>query len=745
MKASNPLFRMAFIAKVLLLCLGLGMPSNSWGEWHVFVSDDASSGGDGSQRKPYRTLIQARDAIRAARKTGTLKSGEAVTVRIGTGVYPMDKPFELTPEDSGTAGAPVVYRADKTGETILQGGITLEPASFQKLTDNEVLTRLDPSVRDQVLVCDLSTKLPGALQAFAKAYHGVPAAPWLYVDHQPMTLARWPNSDATGTLWASFSKVIDTGLPKPDAQEPALRKLRPGSFVFEDPRPARWNLDEGVWLLGYWTHDWSDEVIRVASYDKLKKVITLAAPHHYGIMGGTWGAAERRFFALNALEELDSPGEWYLDRLGKRLFFYPQGALDGARIVLATLTQPLLKLESAKHVKFAELTFEYGHGDGLWLQNVEEIEIAGCRVANFAGGGIRLQGRGNIVRSCDVFHLGKEGIFLDGGDRKSLTPAKNQAINNHIHHYGLFQRTYAPGIGIQGCGQIVRNNRIHDAPHNAVLYGGNEHLFERNEIYRVVMETGDAGAFYTGRDWTSQGNVLRHNFIHDLGGGDATHVNTMGVYLDDCDCGDTIEGNIFYRAGRAIMIGGGRDNPVLNNLVVDCPIGLHIDARGMTWSQWNNPNEPSWRLEAKAVALDYTNPPWSLKYPRLASIMSDEPRQPLHNPVRRNVFVDCAKKVCDFDGNVRKLLDKLEITDNLAVNTTGATNRGPLSDRIKGFKYLSGSMDAPVALGFADVAAGDFSLDKNARLLKELPAFEPIPFDSIGLFRDDYRRKLPVR
>jgi hypothetical protein len=27
-----------------------------------------------------------------------------------------------------------------------------------------------------------------------------------------------------------------------------------------------------------------------------------------------------------------------------------------------------------------------------------------------------------------------------------------------------------------------------------------------------------------------------------------------------CDCGDTLEGNVFYRAGRALMIGGGRDN-----------------------------------------------------------------------------------------------------------------------------------------------------------------------------------------
>jgi hypothetical protein len=373
------------------------------------------------------------------------------------------------------------------------------------------------------------------------------------------------------------------------------------------------------------------------------------------------------------------------------------------------------------------------------------LEIAGCVVANLAGGGISIDGSANIVRSCDVFHIGRGGISLGGGDRKSLTPAENLAENNHIHHFGLFQRTYAPGIGVSGCGQIVRNNRIHDAPHNAVLYGGNEHLFERNDVYRVVMETGDAGAFYTGRDWTSQGNVLRHNFIHHLGGGDADHVNTMGIYLDDCDSGDTLEGNVFYRAGRAIMIGGGRDNPVLNNLVVDCPIGLHIDARGMTWRQWNNPAYGGWHLEAKAQQFNYTQPPWSTRYPRLAAIMNEKPREPLGNPIRRNVFVDCTKQVCSFDGNVRKLLDKFEIADNLAVNTTGSHARHRATGRIQGLCQSCGHR------GQADRSWSERSPDRwfsqrwQAWIQKELPAFEPIPFENIGLYQDEYRRTLPAR
>ncbi len=212
------------------------------------------------------------------------------------------------------------------------------------------------------------------------------------------------------------------------------------------------------------------------------------------------------------------------------------------------------------------------------------------------------------------------------------------------------------------------------------------------------METGDAGAFYTGRDWTSQGNVLRNNYIHDLGSGNAEHVNTMGIYLDDCDCGDTLEGNVFYRAGRAIMIGGGRDNPVLNNLVLDCPIGLHIDSRGMTWKQWNNPADKSWCLEAKAKRFNYTQPPWSTKYPRLAAIMNEEPREPLGNTIRRNVFVDCTKQVCSFDGNVKKLLDKFEIADNLAVDTTGAAKEA----EFQGFANLAGTEQKPIDIPLED-------------------------------------------
>jgi hypothetical protein len=194
-----------------------------------------------------------------------------------------------------------------------------------------------------------------------------------------------------------------------------------------------------------------------------------------------------------------------------------------------------------------------------------------------------------------------------------------------------------------------------------------------------------------------------------------------------------------------MMIGGGRGNVFQNNLVVDCPIGLHLDARGMTWKQWNDPSDKSWCLLEKAQQLHYNQLPWSTKYPRLAAIMDEEPRQPLGNSIRRNVFVNCAKQVCDFDGDVMKLLDKLDIADNLAVNTTGAADQLAKTIPSKGFAHLSGPQGKRLDAGRDALNAQDVALRWQPRLQKAVPAFEKIPFDKIGLRQDEYRRELPAR
>jgi hypothetical protein len=634
----------------------------------------------------------------------------------------------LTEEDSGTGAYPVIYKARKQGGAKLYGGTLLDKNNFKTVADEKILARLQPVARRNVLVCDVSQELKGNLPEIPLAYKGAVVGPFLYVDGQPKTLARWPNKGE----WVSFSKVVDPG-----------RDKQPGAFEFKDKRMAKWNMAEGVWLHGYWTHDWSDEVLKVARYEADKGVVRLAARHGYGLMAGTWRKKERRFYALNILEELDSPGEWYMDRKAKQLYYYPEPNAKHEEIVLATLQNPLLVAKRVKHVQIQGLTFAYNHGDGLSLQDCESMTIAGCTVRNMARTAISVNGNNNRVQSCDIFDIGGTGIALNGGDRKTLVKGNNVAENNHIYRFGQFSRTYSGAFFVQGCGNIVRNNVIHDAPHLAILYGGNEQLIELNEIYNVQQETGDVGAFYTGRDWTSQGNVIQYNYFHDLGGGgQGQNEHLMGIYLDDCDSGDTLHGNLFQRAGRALFIGGGRDNTVTCNLVMDSLISFHFDSRGMTWKQWNQPGD-GWNLEEKAEKMNYKNPPWSTRYPRLAETMNNAPREPLGNVLKNNLLIDSKSQALAFDKLVREVFPKLISENNRIVDTGGTNKASQLSSELKGFEGDVAKAGQPIDLGLPNRDILQFK--KSAAILRMMPVLAEIPVEKIGLYVDDFRKAKPTR
>jgi parallel beta-helix repeat protein len=215
-----------------------------------------------------------------------------------------------------------------------------------------------------------------------------------------------------------------------------------------------------------------------------------------------------------------------------------------------------------------------------------------------------------------VYHCGDSGISLAGGERETLTPGRHRAADNHIHHIGEWSRSYQPGIRVQGVGQRLEHNHIHDGPHNGILLSGNEHIIEYNHIHHVCQESGDVGAFYMGRDWTECGNVLRYNFFHHTQG---VGMGSMAVYLDDCASSTTIFGNIFYQCTRAVFIGGGRNNRVENNIFIDCQPALQIDGRGLD-------PKPVWRhmvdhtMKERLDAMNYREPPYKTRYPDLKQL-----------------------------------------------------------------------------------------------------------------------------
>lgn len=561
---------------------------------------------------PLATLEGARDAIRRLKKAGPLPTG-GVAVELRGGVYERNGTLDLTADDSGTAEAPIEYRA-RPGETVrIIGGKRI--AGFAPVTDAAQLQRLEGDARGNVLQADLRAQ--GVTDFGGPAGGGLE----LFFQGRPMRIARWPNE--------GFVKIVQALGPTP-VDVRGTKGCAEGVFSYEGDRPGRWSGEKDVWLHGYWFWDWADQRQKVESIDVQRRVMTLAPPHHvYGYRNGQW------FYAFNVLAEIDQPGEWYLDRQSGVLYFWPPQPIASGE-TLVSVVPTLISLKDTAHVTIRGLTFEAMRNTAVVMSGGSHNRLIACTIRNGGRNAVSVTGSANGVAGCDIYQMAEGGISLSGGDRRTLTPAGLVAENNHIHHYGRFKPMYSAGISVHGVGNRIAHNLIHDAPHQAVSFGGNDHVIELNEIHNVCFESNDAGAIYSGRDWTMRGTVIRHNYLHHIYGFERR--GCVGVYLDDMYCGTEISGNVFYQVPRAAFIGGGRDCQIVNNVFVDCRPAVHIDARALGWA---HDHADGWIREGREKGtlsgIRFREPPYSDRYPPLVPILDEDPAAPRGNLVARNI------------------------------------------------------------------------------------------------------------
>jgi hypothetical protein len=645
---------------------------------------------------PFATLAGARDALRAMKKAGASPKG-GVIVELQPGVYEMAAAFELTAEDSGTPEAPITYMAKRGAEVRLVGG--KQVTNFVPVSDPAVLDRLEPEARGKVMQADL--------KALGVTNFGHPAADGqrleLFFQDRPMKVSRWPNE--------GFAKVVDVvgGAPHKIHGIPGDKI---GLFTYDGDRPSRWVAEKDPWVHGYWFWDWSDERQRIEKIDTEKKTIALKPPYHgYGYRKGAWWAA------FNLLSEIDAPEEYYLDRDTGVLYFYPPAPISSGKSLVSVLPQ-IIATKDTSNLVLRGFTIEASRGTPVVLGNADNVKLVGCTIRNTGASAVSLSGKNSGVIGCDVYETCNGGIHLSGGDRKTLTPANLVADNNHVHHYARWKRVYQPGITLYGVGNIARNNLIDNAPHMAMGFGGNNHLIEYNEMHSVCYESNDAGAIYTGRDWSMCGTVLRHNYLHHINGRDGK--GCVGMYLDDQFGGTQMVGNLFFNVTRATMVGGGRNCLIENNIYVGCVPATHVDARGLGWAAGGFDG-----LKNKLESWPYKTPPWSEQYPYLVNLLEDEPMAPKYNVIARNVSV--GGRWGDFEGKAKPLVT---FTDNTIVDK--------VDDPLVQFAHPEKLADLS-----AVPLATDFALKPTSPALKL--GFQPIPMAKIGLYKSADRASWPVK
>lgn len=572
----------------------------------VIVSPNGSDRNPGTARLPIGSLNVARDRARAI-------GCHVIVVRAGR--YRLYDSLKLDSHDSG-----LTIRA-VGGRAIVTGGIEVPKVAIESSLNESILDRvIDINARKAILKVDLGklgiTKVP-AVEARGFPHSGIVGPMELFAGDTPMTIARWPNAG-----FAKVGKVDESGNGEEDHDKPARMPV----FSIGD-RAKNWVHAEDPWLYGYWKYDWADESIRIQKIDIATGKITLANPSVYGVASGS------PFFAENLLEELDSPGEYYIDHKDRYLYFILlQGTAGRGPLTLSILDKPLVTISGGTSISVRGLDFAFSRGNGVVVSGCEQTRIEGCRFYDLGAKAATIEGgHDSGLQSCDIWNTAEGGVNLSGGDRNTLSPARNFVVNCDFRNFERRSQTYRPAVLIDGVGNIVSHSWMRDAPHSAIIYSGNDHIIEFNRFSRLLSLTGDGGVVYTGRNWTARGTTIRQNwFENDFG----QRKWEPAIYVDDLGSGIKMIGNLIERCHWGFLVGGGRDNVLKDNIIMDCDLAFDCDARGLGWAAKSRPT-----MVAGFDAVPTQSDVWKKNYPELAGMLSEDPMAPSANVLDANLLI----------------------------------------------------------------------------------------------------------
>ncbi|MEI6499933.1 MAG: LamG-like jellyroll fold domain-containing protein, partial [Armatimonadota bacterium] len=567
-----------FLVVGLLLCGGASFAGTTF-----YVAHNGSEAWSGTLKGPnaaksdgpFASITRARDEIRALKQAGGLQ--EPVTVLVRKGEYVLDKTLVLGPEDSGTSGHPIAYRAFP-GETVtLSGG---QPV------------RGWTKYQGGLYVADLAAQGCSDFRFRELFYRG-----------QRQVLARCPNLDPAHPVTGGLLYVDQTASMNKNSFY-----YKPGSIPFE-----QWGAlpQAEVNLFPY--NCWDHNLIRVAKVDTEMSLVTLKYPVAGSIFVGN------RYFIQNVFAALDAPGEWYSDwSTGKLYFRSPDGSRPADGDVTVPMLENLVELAGTPDKPIANVRLQgfrltCARQDAVALEGARDCEITGNTITQVGGVGVNVGYLRNAIRgiglpwrktslarnalhsgdralqfgsTCSGCRVAGNDIDSVGGDGLVLGGNKNTADNNHLSRTGIYDRVCA-GLTICGDENLASHNAIHDVPRDGLFVNGKLNIAEYNDIRNTMLYTADDGAISLRQHDVNQGvrnvgNVLRFNRLLDtVGYGSYPHCThpgdgfgspfcSFGIYLDGSICGVTVYGNVIARTGGdSVFVQFGGDNKIENNIFVE--------------------------------------------------------------------------------------------------------------------------------------------------------------------------------
>lgn len=550
----------------------------------IFVSTVGDDSGDGSEEEPLRTLEKAIDVANEMRED----SDKLIEILLREGTYSVTNTIKIINSQKDDSLLKISAYQDE--KVTINAGVDI-PLSAMNIADSDFTNAIiDKPNAGSILQYNLKDAQIEDLGEISLRGHLISdekeAQAELSLNGEVQKLAGWPNGEYTGLI-------------KPTDSNEYGKRTKSGiangcSFQVNYDRPSQWSKAEQAWLSGTIGPNYEFDYYPVSRFDSEEKRVYLSR----GALEKYYTEPYYRF--ENVPEELDEPGEYYIDRQSGMLYFYPPEDAPKDSVLTITMSTPTLdvsgkapnsmfRIENSKNIVFENLIFKGGRGSAITGKNNSNIQFINCEINSFGENGIRFDASTDIkISDCKIHDVGQDGIlFVSCGNYKTLSPSNIVVSNNDIYNFARLERSYKTGIdfGYRCVGATAANNHIHNGPHAGMIFYGVNNDIYGNEFDNLVTEFSDMDALYCNNSnypW-ERGNKIHNNYFHDIGKSSMNgrhQINVRAIRTDNRGCGLNIYENLFYNIGDggngngnngigAITAEGTR-NRIFNNLFVDC-------------------------------------------------------------------------------------------------------------------------------------------------------------------------------
>ena len=485
----------------------------------IYLAPNGDDRASGTKESPFVSFEKA------LAETAKFAGKESVNIWFNEGTYYLNETLLLDSKFSATADNPILFSALPGAKVIVKGSKVLDQLNWKKY-------------KDGIYVCDIPAGL---------------SIEQLFINGERQIRARFPNYDYQNPLRGGNGYHSVTGGTNKRYDE--WFSYNPETFSTNE-----WKNPQTGIVHAFQSHNWGNMQYRIKENNRAESKIYLdeggwQLQRSFGIGGK--GARSSWYFIENIFEELDVPGEWFLDTETNLLYYYP---ISGVKLSDAKIEVPILKdliqLKGSKetpirNISFKGFTFtqskytfmdEYEplargdwaihRGGAVYIEGAENCTVEDCSFEYLGGNGVFMSSynRNNQVRACQFINVGesgvcfvgspkavrfyqtwddseiygksweemREGMDLEPGPKTPDYPKECVVENCIMHDFGDIGKQVA-GVYISMSHKIrVSHNTVYNCPRAGICindgtWGG--HIIEHCDIWETVRETGEHGPF----------------------------------------------------------------------------------------------------------------------------------------------------------------------------------------------------------------------------------------------------------